>query len=256
MDMMQLLTDLLTLSSLLTFVIGVMGGFLGATVGGGGLFMIPFLTFMGLPLQVAIASARLGDIGFAIFSAIKFGHAKQIVWEYVPRLALISFFAAIVGSLGLVSFKTEYLPILVAVLLVAALYFFLREKDAGTERRKVSKKVETRSSWLYLVVEMFTGFLGAGTGPIKYLIMVKGFGLTMTEGVATQAVPYIVLTVTSTAIFASLGYVDYTAGAALFLGSCLGGWAGAHFALQVNQVLLKKLFAVVVALAAIKLLFF
>lgn len=66
----------------------------------------------------------------------------------------------------------------------------------------------------------------------------------------------LVLTVTSVTIFAVHGLVDYATGIVVLVGTAAGGYAGAHFAIQTGARWLKVLFAVMVAVASIKLLFF
>ena len=50
----------------LTFLIGVLASFIGAIVGGGGLLSIPFLMFIGLPPQTAIATNKFGSVGLSM----------------------------------------------------------------------------------------------------------------------------------------------------------------------------------------------
>lgn len=249
-------TQMDMLTSTLIFAIGVIGGFLGATVGGGGMFVIPYLMFAGLPIDVAIATARFGDVGFAASSALKFWRAKEIVWKYVRLLATLSVVGGVLGTVILLSFGQQNLEMAAAVLLALLFPFVLFSKKVGTVRREVSRVSKVIGSVAYLIVETGTGFLAAGTGPLKYSALMRFFGLSYREGVATQMIPYFLLALLTTGAFAILGLIDYQAGILLILGSVVGGYLGARFAMAISTELLKHLFALMVGAAVIKLLFF
>lgn len=238
------------------FVIGGIGGFLGATVGGGGLLMIPFLMFTGLSAPVAIASARFGDIGFAVTASYKYWRSNQILWKYVPLLAVLSLAGSLIGANILLSIDPGDLRKVAAVLLLILLPFVLFKKDIGVEHREVGRVRKAITAFIFFVIEVVTGFFAAGTGPLVYYTLMAGFRITITEAVATQMLPFLILTVSSTIVFAMHGLVDYTAGILLFAGTAAGGYIGAHMAVVKGAAWLKGLFAIVIVAAAIKLLFF
>jgi uncharacterized membrane protein YfcA len=61
---------------LLVFLIGVAAAVVGAMVGGGSLLSIPFLLFVGLPPQVAIATDRFAGLGAAVTSFYRFWRSR------------------------------------------------------------------------------------------------------------------------------------------------------------------------------------
>ncbi len=246
--------EILTLVSY--FALGALGGFLGATVGGGGLIMIPYLMFTGLAPQVAVASARFGDIGMGVVSSYKYWREGSIVWRYVPLLAVLSLGGSLVGANILLAIEADSLRKVAAVLLFALLPVVLFKKELGTVRREVGRLSKGIAASLFLLIETVTGFFAAGTGPLKYYTLVIGFGLTIVEAVATQMLPYLVLAVSSTIVFAMHGLIDYKAGLLLLAGNGLGGYLGAHVAIVKGSVWIKRLFVVMVVAAGVKLLFF
>jgi len=240
----------------LSFIVGAVAGFFGATVGGGGMLAIPYLMFIGLPPQIAIASARFGDMGFAMTSIRKFWKSNQIVWEYVPMLAVISLAGSLIGANILLTIEPEYLQKVAAILLFLLLPFVVFKKEMGVVRREVSKRSELISACVYFLIQTVTGFFAAGTGPLVYYTLMAGFGLTIVEAVATQMIPFLVLAVSSVIIFAMHGLIDYPTGFVLLLGSAIGGYIGAHVAIRKGARWIKGLFAVMVLAAGLKLLFF
>jgi uncharacterized membrane protein YfcA len=72
------------------FAIGVLASVVGTMVGGGSLLSIPFLIFLGLPPQVAIATDRFAGLGAGVTAFFRFRAAGRIMWRLVPQLALAS----------------------------------------------------------------------------------------------------------------------------------------------------------------------
>ena len=244
------------LEIVVSFLVGAIAGFFGATVGGGGLLAIPFLMFTGLPPQIAIATARFGDLGLPITSTYKFWKSNQIVWKYVPLLSVVALLGSLIGANILLTIDPDRLEKVAALFLFALLPFVLFKKEIGTVRREVSRLSKTISTFVYFVIETITGFFAAGTGPLVYYTLMIGFGLTIIEAVATSMLPFLVLAISSVVVFAMHGLIDYSTGFIMLAGTATGGYFGAHVAISKGAVWIKGLFAIMVVAAGIKLLFF
>ena len=59
------------------FFVGAFAAWFGAMVGGGGLVSIPFLIFMGLPPQVAIATNKFGGFGLLLGALARYIKKRQ-----------------------------------------------------------------------------------------------------------------------------------------------------------------------------------
>jgi len=238
------------------FLIGFIASVIGAMVGGGSLLSIPFLIFIGLPPQMAIATDRFGGIGAATSALFKFGKAKKIAWKYVPILAILSFVGSLIGANILLSIDPRILQRVAGFLLLFLLPFVFLKKDIGVQQKKLSKLKRAFGCLVYLFIQTFTGFFGAGTGPFIFYTLMIGFGLTIVEAVATQTIPFLILSISSLIVFATHGLINYQIGIALLFGMSAGGYVGAHIALTKGSAWVKRLFAVIIIVAGIKLLFF
>lgn len=243
-------------NTLLTFLVGVIAGFFGSTVGGGSLLSIPFLIFLGLPPQVAIATDRFGGLGQAITALFKFWKSKKIVWKFVPILAVTSLVGALVGANLLLNIDTQSLQKVVGILLFVLLGFVLFKREVGEKRQNTSFLKLLIGCLIYLAIQTFTGFFGAGTGILVFYTLMIFFGLTITESVATQITPLLFLLVPSILLFASHHLIQYEVGLVLMAGTAVGGYVGAHFAISKGMKWIKPLFVLVVIISSIKLLFF
>lgn len=240
----------------LVFLIGIFASFFGTIVGGGTLLSIPFLIMIGLPPQVAIATERFAGIGqtFAAFS--KFYKSKQIVWKYVLPLTIISVAGSLIGANILVNINPALLHNLIGVLILILLPLLLIKPDLGTQHTQENRNKIIIGSIIYFFVQIFAAFFGGGTGILIAYTLMFFFGLTIIEATATKIIPWFFLSISSLAIFAFKGIIDYKVGVVMLMGMAIGGYLGAHVALKKGNAWVKRLFFLFVTISVVKLLFF
>lgn len=242
------------LSLVAVSAVGVAAGTIGAMVGGGSLLSIPLLIFLGLPAPVAIATDRFAGLGVACTAGFRYWRAGSIVWRWVPLLGAASLVGSLLGANLLVRTDAARLEPIIGLLVLLLLPMLFLRPSFGVEAR------DTRRSWkvvgfgLYFAIQLLTGFFGAGTGPLVFTTLMACFGLTIVQAVATQVVPFLLLTVASVFVFGSHGIIDYRMGFALLLGTAVGGSFGAKLAIEKGAGWVRRVFAVVVVLSALRLL--
>ncbi|MBU0975256.1 MAG: sulfite exporter TauE/SafE family protein [Patescibacteria group bacterium] len=241
---------------LLILLLGIATGFIDSTVGSGGLISVPSLIFIGLPPQIAIGTDRFGMIGQILSALVKFSRAKKINWKYVPIFTLLGFVGAIVGANILLGIEEDRFETIIGVLLFILLPLVFFKSKIGIKKRKTAKLQKGIGLTIYLFLMIFSGFFGAGVGPIMLYTVIYFLGFTIIESIATSMIPWFVLSISSLVIFANNGLIDYQKGIFLLIGMTIGGYLGAHIALQKGDVWIKRLFAVVIIVSGIKLLFF
>ncbi|HVW67229.1 MAG TPA: sulfite exporter TauE/SafE family protein [Candidatus Peribacteraceae bacterium] len=237
------------------FLIGVAASVIGSMVGGGSLLSIPFLIFLGLPPQVAIATDRFGSLG-TLTALLKFWKAKKIVWKYVPVFALLSLAGSLIGANILLNINTSILQKIIGVLLFILLPIILFKKHIGVERGKTNILKMIVGVVLYFLIQVLAGFFGGGTGTLIFYTLMMCFGLTIIEANATQTIPVFILYISSLIIFGLHGIIDYAYGFVLMAGMATGGYIGAHIALTKGNEWVKRLFFILVLMMGVKLLFF
>ncbi|MEA2003920.1 MAG: TSUP family transporter [archaeon] len=114
-----------------TFFIGVFASFIGAIARGGGLVSIPFLIFLGLPPQAAIATNKFGGVGLNLGAAVRFSKENKIIWKTVMPLCLISIIGAYLGANILLDIDQAILSKMVGIVLLLLLPLTLIKKDIG-----------------------------------------------------------------------------------------------------------------------------
>jgi uncharacterized protein len=101
-----------------------------------------------------------------------------------------------------------------------------------------------------------SGLIGVGGGIIVIPSLVYLFGFTMHKAQGTT----LAMLLPPIGIFAVLtyykeGFVDLKVALLLCLGFLFGGWLGAKIAVGLSNLILKKIFAVILILVAIEMFF-
>lgn len=108
-----------------------------------------------------------------------------------------------------------------------------------------------------LLAGIFSGFMGVGGGVVMIPLMLLFLGYDQHEA---QGLSLAVLAVPVTFVAAYTYHVNGHAinwRYALIIAVCfvVGGYIGSKFAVKIDQAVLKKIFAVVLVIAAVKLFF-
>ena len=239
---------------LVGFVAGALGAFAG---GGGGLISVSFLMFMGMPPHVAIATNRFSAIGASIMAFVRFARSDKIVWSLVPVFSILGILGGLIGAKLFVKCDDSFLKTFSGIALVLLAPTLLAQKDFGLVRRSVpfTSNRFLLGCLLYFLLMIFGGFFGAGIGIIFILVVVELFGLTFTEAIATDNLPWAIMSVSALFVLAMEGMVNWSAGIFLFAGMAAGGWVGADRALHYKDKVVKYVFVGTCSVCGFFLLF-
>ena len=247
MDVLKLLT---------IFLVGLGSSFIGTLVGGSSLINIPVLILLGLSPHSAIATDRMGITGIGISGLYKF-HQKGLV-NY--RIGLITGIPILVGALIganlVLRISPSTLKKIIAVITVSVLAILVVQPRLGVA--KIPRSLKTKDFligiFLSLLVGIYGGFYGAGGATFVIYILIFVFGQTFLESAGTMKIGSIAMTTTATLTFAYHGVIHYPLAIAMFMGSFIGSFTGAHYSDRIGEVWLKRLFIGVVLIVVIKLL--
>jgi len=244
------------LDLLIIFTVGVVSSSFGTLTGGGALITIPTLIFLGLPPHTAIGTSKLGAMGVQIPGWYVFNKKGLINHKIAFCLCVPALPGAILGANLVLNINETLLKQVIAVITILILAFVVFQPKIGVE--KVKHTIKKREYLIGIILSFFifvyTGFYGAGSGTFLAYALILLFGQTFIESAATRKIPSLIAIVMAFIIFAVGGAISYAHGIALFTGSLIGSYIGAHFSDKIGDVWIKKFFAVTVLIMAIKLL--
>ncbi len=244
------------MQEIIIFIVGLAAGFLGATVGGGGMVAVPALLLLGFSPQSAVAINKVGDIGAFISATTQYWKSKKIDWKMAVPLATITIISSAIGAQIMVRLDTGFLQTLIGIMILVFLPFFFFGKDIGLKQTHPSKARKIIGLIIYTLLGIEGAIVGAGGGTVILLVMMYFFGYEIIQGYATNTPAELFSALVPAVIYSFHGFVTVLPAVIIFLGMLIGGFIGAHTALKKGNVWVKDLFTVVIVLSVIKILFF
>jgi uncharacterized protein len=238
---------------------GFGAAFLNTVGGGGSLFSVPILTFLGLPITNANATSRVALL-FQNTTAVGGFRSKglELPWPYSLYLGISSLFGGLLGAMLASKINDRvFNKIFVFVMLISvALIIF----DPFKAKKGAAEKLDIKSKWigtfLFFFIGIYGGFVQAGIGflVIAVLSLVNNFSLVKSNYVKVFSA--IIYTGVSVIVFAWEGKIFWITGLVLAIGHALGGWYASRWSVDKGEVWIKRIMIVSIVGMAIKLWFF
>lgn len=247
--------------SIVTFLIVCplvgLAGFVDAIGGGGGLISLPAYLLAGIPAHNAIATNKLSSACGTALATGRF--IKNGLVNFV--LAIPAVISAVIGSyiganLSMI-ISERVLSIALLVLLPVVAFVVLNKKifkDNGNETIELNKKTVITTIISALVIGMYDGFYGPGTG--TFLIIAFTIAANMGMKVANAQAKVINLTtnITSLVVFLLNGQVIVVLGAAAAVCNMIGGYLGAGLVMKNSAKIIRPIVILVLIILAINVI--
>ncbi|MBT5201683.1 MAG: sulfite exporter TauE/SafE family protein [Thaumarchaeota archaeon] len=237
-------------------LLGFAGGILGSMIGlGGGIIVVPVLTFMGFPPTVAASNSLFAALSNSIASTATYTKQKRIDFSLGIKLGLLSIPGTILGAVISSDIAPDIFKILFGFVLIAsAVYIFLRKK-LETKEKTLSKQMIIFAIGASFFAGIISSFFGIGGGIIFVPLMVVGMGMMMRRAAPTSQLILLFASLSGVIVHSVLGHPDFIQAGFLAAGSFFGGLVGARLSLNIKERYLQILVTVVILIAAGKLFF-
>ncbi len=237
---------------LLGFAAGILGSMIGL---GGGIIVVPVLTFLGFPPTVAASNSLFAALSNAIASTISYSRQKRIDFSIGLKLGLLSIPGTILGAVISTDSAPDVFKILFGLVLIAStVYIFLR-KNLESKEKILSKQMIIFAIGASFFAGIISSFFGIGGGIIFVPLMVVGMGMAMKRAAPTSQLILLFASLSGVITHSILGHPDFTQAGLLAIGSFAGGLVGARLSIDIKERYLQILVSVVILIAAAKLFF-
>ena len=232
-----------------------LGGFVDAVAGGGGLISLPAYMIAGLPVHNAIATNKLSSAMGTSVATAKLARAHFIPW----KKALPCVIAALIGSnigarLALLVSDALFKRIMLVILPLTAFYI-LRTRDLDKSRTELPPLKSTLiATGIALVIGMYDGFYGPGTGTFLILLLTALAHLRLGEANGIAKAINLTTNISSLAVYLMNGKVLLLLGFVAGLCGIAGNYIGVTFFQQKGSKAVKPIMLTVLALFFIRIL--
>ncbi len=234
----------------LGFAAGVLGSIIGL---GGGIIIVPVLTFFGFPPTLAASNSIFAVFSNAVASSISYAKQKRIQYSIGLKLGLLSIPGTIVGAYVSSDITPSLFKILFALILISASIYIFSKRKIEPKGHHISKQIMLLAIGASFLAGIISGLFGVGGGIVFVPLMVIAMGLSMKNAAPTSQ--FILLFASASALISHtiLGHPDFYQALLLASGAFAGGLVGARLSLEIKESGLKILISVVMIAVAVKM---
>jgi uncharacterized protein len=242
---------------LLIILTGFVGAFLNTVGGGGSLFTVPILTFIGLPITTANATNRVALL-IQNFFAVGGFRSKNVAlpWPYSLYLGLSTLAGGVVGATLASRIKDELFSKIFVIVMIISVFFIIFNPRRSNGEERLTFKSQLIGTICFFFLGIYGGFVQAGIGFLVLAILGIVNNLNLVVSNYVKVFSAIVYTAASVIVFALEGKIHWATGGILAIGMAGGGWFASRWSVDKGEVWIKRVMIVSVILMAIKLWFF
>lgn len=234
----------------------LVAGWVDAVVGGGGLIQLPSLLIAlpDEPVATVSGNNKVSSFAGTLVATGTYLRKVSVQWSVAIPLVIAAYLGSTIGA-RLVSLMPRewFTPIVLAALVVVGTYT-LRKPSMGLEHQVKASGVRLIAAMaaIGLLVGVYDGFLGPGTGSFFVIAMVAflGYGFLQASVMAKLAN----LTTNLAAIVVLRNDILWSLGLVMAAANLTGGFVGASMAVKHGSGFVRKVFLVVVGLLSLRLL--
>jgi len=250
------LFDNIGLLAFLIFI-GLGAGTLGSLLGvGGGIIMVPALTFLNLSPTQAASTSLIAVMSTSFSSTLEYSRQKRINYKLAVWMGACAIPGGIVGAflsdfLQEDSFKLYFgLMLMLTGIYISCKNSVLKDQHARRRSLPLQIGVFVASFGAGIVSSLF----GVGGGIIFVPAMLLVLGLTMHTAAPTSQLTLLMTAIAGVFTHSALGHPDYVQAIALSAGAFVGAQIGARLSRVTKDVLLQRLLGLVLVGVAVALI--
>lgn len=246
------------LEQILLLLVSLLANVLSSLAGGGaGLLQLPALIFLGLPFAVALTTHKIASVALGLGASIKHIKTGHVHWGFALYILMAGLPGVVLGAWWVLAIDEWLAQILLGLLTLALGVYSIFKSQLGVNYCAIH-----RTPWglcvggvVLFLIGVLNGSLTSGTGLFVTMWLIRWFGLDY-----KQALAYTMILVGL--FWNGAGAVTLVVAQApkwswlpmLLLGSLLGGYVGAYWAIAKGNRFIKRIFEALTIIVGVSLL--
>lgn len=238
---------------------GLLAGLAGGLFGiGGGILIVPgFVLLLGLVPHRAHPTSGAAVVVIAATALTRFSFDGSVDWPAALALFVGAGLGAVIGARIIDRISPTWLNrAFVVILLVSTVRLLLPDGDADAFATSVEIALGAVVGLLAAgaLAGLLAATLGVGGGIVFVPTLAAFFSIDQHVAQGTSLAAMVPTTVVAAVLHGRAGRIDWKVAAAAGVGGVVGGWVGAGLALDLDPLLLRRLFAGLLIVVAVRLL--
>ena len=247
--------DLSIITFLIVCPLTFLGGFVDAVAGGGGLISLPAYMIAGLPVHNAIATNKLSSGMGTTVATYRLARLGYIPWRKAALCIVMAIIGSSTGAKLALMVDAELFKKLMLVIIPATAIYVMRNKNMDEPKEPLGdRQTVIRASLVALLIGVYDGFYGPGTGTFLILLL-SGFAhisLKESNGIAKSI--NLTTNLSSLAVYLMNGKVIILLGLAGGLFGIAGNYIGVTFFKNKGAKAVRPLMIIVLVIFFIRIL--
>ena len=243
---------------LFLIVIGFLAGIINTLAGGGSLFTLPVLIFLGLPPNVANGTNRIAIVVQSLSGAVGYRSKGVTSFPFNIYLGISASFGAYIGAQLAIDIDGYiFNKVLAIIMVIIGVLILFRQK-------KLELKLPERLEGKYLfwsiigffVIGIYGGFINAGIGIVIMLFLNRFNQMSLVKTNATKVAVVFIYSTVALIIFSFNDSVDWKMGLFMALGTIFGAWFASRWSVKTGDSVIRYAMLITISIMAVKLWFF
>ena len=247
--------DLSIITFLIVCPLTFLGGFVDAVAGGGGLISLPAYMIAGLPVHNAIATNKLSSGMGTSIATFRLARLGYIPWRKAALCIVMAIIGSSTGAKLALMVDAELFKRLMLVIIPLTAIYVMRNKNMDEPKEPLGdRQTVIRASLVALLIGVYDGFYGPGTGTFLILLL-SGFAhisLKESNGIAKSI--NLTTNLSSLAVYLMNGKVIILLGLAGGLFGIVGNYIGVTFFKNKGAKAVRPLMILVLVIFFIRIL--
>ncbi|MBE6314457.1 MAG: sulfite exporter TauE/SafE family protein [Bacteroidales bacterium] len=233
-----------------------LAGFIDAIAGGGGLISLPAYLIAGLPPHSAIGTNKFSACLGTTVATWHYARCGFIKWRQVAPAVVMALAGSALGARLALLVDSEIFKIIMLVILPLTACYVLRRRNLGDDRIPFStSKTSMIASALALLIGIYDGFYGPGTGTFLMLLLTAMAHMSLKEAAGTTKAINLSTNVAALAVFLWHGVVWIPLALVASAFGIAGNYIGARYFTSKESRIARPIIIIVLSIFFIKICF-
>ena len=244
--------------SFLLIIVGFFAGIVNTLAGGGSLFTLPVLIFLGLPPSVANGTNRIVIVIQSLGGTLGYQSKKINTFPFPIYLGVIASIGSLIGAqIALQLDGAIFNRILAVIMLIIGLLILIRQNSLSSNLpERLTGKYLIYAVLGFFIIGIYGGFINAGIGIVIMIFLNRLNRLSLVKTNATKVLVVMIYSTVALIFFAFNDAVNWKLGLLMALGTSFGAWWASRWSVRKGDRVIRIAMLLTIFIMSIKLWFF
>jgi len=246
------------IQAVILIVVGFFAGVINTLAGGGSLFTLPVLIFLGLPPNIANGTNRIAIVIQSLSGALGYKSKGISNFPFNIYLGISASIGAVIGAQIAIDLDGRLFNRILAIILIVVGGLILMNA------KNLTHKLTERLTGKYLLfgiigfffIGIYGGFINAGIGIVIMLFLNRINRLSLVKTNASKTAIVFIYSSLALAVFAFNDAINWKLGLLMALGTSVGAWWASRWSVKKGDQVIRWAMLITIGIMAVKLWFF